>query len=184
MKNLLILNFIAFAVLLFSACGQKKENAAEGNAEDSLAVEIADSTLYGVCGEGTMMSTLEVIDDTGKAYTLAIDEENGSEVLGGLFAGDRIAVTYVSENDEMTVTKALNLTTLLGRWTSLDRNFTIHEDGSVESNVQSESRPYTSWSISNMHLVLNADTFNVLSLSADSMQLESNDGVFAFKRQH
>lgn len=182
MKHLIALNIMALAVTLFTNCGGSKpqENA---SSEDTLDVSVADTTFYGVCGEGSMMSTLEVIDDDGKSSEFLIDEENGSELLGGVFAGDKMALTYFKQGDDLVLDKALNLTTLLGRWTSLDRNFTINEDGSIESSSQVESRPYTSWSICNAHLVLNADTFDVLTLDADSLLLEGRDGVYAFKRQ-
>ena len=49
--------------------------------------------------------------------------------------------------------------------------------------MQTETRPYTVWSAVNGNIVLNSDTFSVLYLGADSMMLESNNGVFAYKRQ-
>ena len=73
---------------------------------------------------------------------------------------------------------------LQGRWTSLDKNFTINEDGSIESNIQAESKPYTAWTICNARLILNTDTFDVLSLGADSLELESAKGIFVYKRQN
>ena len=94
-----------------------------------------------------------------------------------------MTVAYVVTEEGNVATKVINLTTLLGRWTSLDRNFTIQEDGNVESNMQTETRPYTVWSAVNGNIVLNSDTFSVLYLGADSMMLESNNGVFAYKRQ-
>lgn len=157
----------------------------EGKVEqkDSIVTTVADSTLYGVCGEGTMMHTLELVTEDGKTLSVLIDEERGSDVQGGLLNGDRMAVTCFSEGDEVVGQKVVNLTTLLGRWTSLDRNFTIKEDGSVESSVSAETRPYTQWSIVNAHLVLNTDTFDILTLGADSLTIENNDGVFVYKRQ-
>ena len=85
------------------------------------------------------MHTLELVTDEGKTLTFTIDEENGSDVQGGMMSGDRMAVTYYKTADENIAHKVINLTTLLGRWTSLDKNFTINEDGSIDSNVPAES---------------------------------------------
>ena len=77
----------------------------------------------------------------------------------------------------------VNLTTLLGRWTSIDKNFEIQEGGVVESSVKAETHPWTSWKIYNGNLLLNRDTFNVVQLGADSLYLENGEGIYAFKRQ-
>ena len=58
----------------------------------------------------------------------------------------------------------------------------MREDGNVESDLKVETRPYTSWTSVNGNIVLNVDTFSVLSLGADSMVLESEEGVFVYKR--
>lgn len=77
---------------------------------------------------------------------------------------------------------AINLTTLLGNWTSLDRNFEIKEDGTVTSSLQSEKNPWTAWKIWNGKLVLSKDTFDIESLGADSLSLENKSGLFVFTR--
>lgn len=168
-------------ILLASCNGGKTDNA--GAQRDTLKTEAADSTVYGKCGEGSMMHTLELVTDEGKTLTFTIDEEQGSDVQGGMMSGDRMAVTYYKTADENIAHKVINLTTLLGRWTSLDKNFTINEDGSIESNVQAESKPYTAWTICNAKLILNTDTFDVLTLGADSLELENSKGIFVYKRQ-
>ena len=77
----------------------------------------------------------------------------------------------------------INITSLLGRWISLDKNFEIKDGGVVESSLTAESNPYTSWKIFNGKLVLSKDTFDVLNLGPDSLLLENNKGIFVFKRQ-
>ena len=139
--------FFACLALLASCNGGKTDNA--DAQRDTLNVGSADSTIYGKCGEGTMMNTLELVTDDGKTLTFTIDKENGSDVQGGMMSGDRMAVTYCKTADENIAHKVINLTTLLGRWTSLDKNFTINEDGSIESSIQAESKPYTAWTICN-----------------------------------
>lgn len=175
--------FLAFLVVALFSCNNAGKTENETAELDTLGVSEVDTTYYGVCGEGTMMSTLELVRDNAETLSVLIDTEMGSDVQGGLLPGDKMAVTCCKMGEDVVAQKVINLTTLLGRWTSLDRNFTIKEDGHVESNVAAESRPYTVWNIVNAKLVLNADTFDVVALGADSLLLENRDGIFAYKRQ-
>ena len=78
---------------------------------------------------------------------------------------------------------AINLTSLLGNWCSLDRNFEIKEGGVVASNLQSERNAWTSWKMWNGKLILSKDTFDVESLGADTLALENKEGIFVFTRE-
>lgn len=145
--------------------------------------ETVDSTVYGVCGENTAMHTLELITDAGDTllYIYGVDDEN--PVVGGLLAGDRLAVVNGEIIDgEQTAKKVINLTTLTGKWTSLDKNFEIEEGGIVKSNVEAEKNHWTSWKILNGQLLLNRDTFDIDNLGSDSLCLENNEGIFVYQR--
>ena len=189
MRNLGILIASAMLVLL-AGCNAKKEKPQ--NADDNHE-EMADSTVYGVCGDGTSMHSLELITDAGDTLTYTIlDEEYAddgtvsaqvSHVEGGLMAGDKMAVTGHKTDGELIADKVLNVTSLLGRWTSIDKNFEIEEGGTVRSSVKAETNPWTSWKILNGQLLLNRDTFDVVSLGADSLYIENRTGIFTFKRQ-
>lgn len=98
-------------------------------------------------------------------------------------AGDRMAVVGTMMDGERVATKVINVTTLLGKWVSIDKNFEIEEGGTVKSNVKAETKSWTSWKIFNGHLLLNTDTFDINSLGADSLYLENKDGIFVYKRQ-
>ena len=87
-----------------------------------------------------------------------------------------------SLDGEKSTKKIINLTTLQGKWLSLDKNFEIQEGGVVKSNVKAESKPWTSWKILNGRLLLNKDTFDIVKLGNDSLYLENRVGIFAFKR--
>ena len=182
MKKSIISTAVLGCFAFLASCNGGKTDNADAQ-RDTLKSEVADSTVYGKCGEGSMMHTLELVTDEDKTLTFTIDEEKGSNVQGGMMSGDRMAVTYYKTADGNIAHKVINLTTLLGRWTSLDKNFTIHEDGSIESSVPAESKPYTVWTICNAKLILNTDTFEVLTLGADSLELENSKGIFVYKRQ-
>lgn len=177
---------VAASLFVLASChdtAKKTEVAGQDSVE--VADTIADSTVYGTCGEGTTMHALELITDAGDTlqYLIDEDEEAHETVLGGLLAGDRLAVTEGDEADgEKTASRVINLTTLLGKWVSLDKNFEILEGGVVKSHVQAESKPWTSWKILNGQLLLNRDTFTINSLGKDSLYLENSRGIFTYKR--
>lgn len=178
---------LLFLVLMLAACDAKKKQQIEDTDE---VVEVNDTTVYGVCGEGTSMHSLELITDAGDTlvYTLLSQDaetevETPSDVQGGLMAGDKMAVTGHKTADELVADRVINVTSLLGHWTSIDKNFTIEEGGTVRSAVKAETNPWTSWKILNGSLLLNRDTFAIDGLSADSLYLENANGIFTFKRQ-
>ena len=191
MKNLGFV-FASLMLLVLAGCNSKKEKP---NLQANDVEEVADSTVYGVCGEGTSMHSLELITDTGDTLTYTILDaeadmdgmvtEGGlvSHVEGGLMAGDKVAVTGRKVDGELIADKVINVTSLLGHWTSIDKNFEIEEGGTVRSSVKAESNPWTSWKILNGRLLLNRDTFNINSLGADSLYIENDKGIYTFKRQ-
>ena len=187
MKKLIVVALpLLVAAFLIAGCKDKNKNNV-GDGIDSTDVElmVSDSTLYGVCGENTAMHSLELITDAGDTLRFVLNEdENGDvNVLGGLLAGDRLAVVEGPEVDgEKLANKVINITTLLGKWTSLDKNFEIQDDGTVRSTVQAEKNPWTSWKIVNGRLVLNRDTFDINNLGSDSLYLENKNGIFVYKR--
>lgn len=169
--------------VIVAGCADKKKNVAVIEVTgDSLVV---DSTVYGRCGEGTAMHTLELVTDKGDTVVYTLEGiDTCSNVQGGLFIGDRIAVIgerVQGLNEEMFAKKVINLTSLLGTWSSLDKKFEIAEGGTVVSNT-GEPKPYTEWKILNGKLVLTPDTFDIYSLGPDSLFLENNDGIYGYKR--
>lgn len=179
---------LLFLVLVLAACDTRKEKPQAEDTDE--VVEVNDTTVYGVCGEGTSMHSLEIITDAGDTlvYTLLSQDaetevETASDVHGGLMAGDKMAVTGHKTADELVADRVINVTSLLGHWTSIDKNFTIEEGGTVRSAVKAETNPWTSWKILNGSLLLNRDTFAIEGLSADSLYLENQNGIFTFKRQ-
>ena len=84
MKNLGFV-FASLMLLVLAGCNSKKEKP---NLQANDVEEVADSTVYGVCGEGTSMHSLELITDTGDTLTYTIlDAEadmDGMVTGGGL----------------------------------------------------------------------------------------------------
>lgn len=184
--------FAAAIAIIMVGCNTKKEKP-QVVVDDE--VKVADSTVYGVCGSGTSMHSLELVTDAGDTLTYIIldseaDMDGGetkgvvSNVEGGFMAGDKMAVTGMETVEgELVATRVINVTSLLGHWTSIDRNFVIEEGGTVHSEVKAETNPWTLWKILNGQLLLNRDTFDITSLSADSLYLENPKGIYTYKRQ-
>lgn len=176
---------IGFAVMMMANSCKEKKASQLISANDSVFVEEqADSTIYGVCGDGTSMHSLELITDGGDSLHVFIDDTNSEIVQGGLLCGDRIAlIGYKDANGEYLAQKIINLTSLLGKWTSIDKNFELLEGGEVKNNVKTETNPWSAWKILNGKLLLNKDTFEIDNLGPDSLYLENSVGIFVFKRQ-
>lgn len=187
MKKTYILALLALATMVFAMSGckqQKKDNRADIELRDTAQQTVADTTQYGTCGDGTSMHSLELVCDDGSVnhYLIDVDDSTLSVVKGGLLAGDRMAVVSHVEYGDTIADEIINLTSLMGTWQSLDKNFEIKDGGVVASDARAESNPWTTWKILNGHLLLNADTFDIDELGADSLYLENHDGIFGFKR--
>ena len=181
MKRKWILSLMVVALIAVAGCKKNSKQVVPQPVEQT--AEDNDSTVYGVCGEGSGMSTMQIVTDKGDTLEYITDNGEGSVVKGGLFAGDRMAVVgYKNSDGELVATGAVNLSTLYGKWTSLDKNFEIEEGGTVKSYVKAESNPWTSWSILNGKLLLGRDTFNIDVLGPDSLSLENKAGIFVYKR--
>lgn len=185
MKHISYIIAALTVVCCVSACQEKKNNPTVApNAELTEAKPVADTTVYGKVIDGGQ-SVLQLQTDTGDTieYVLETPEGESVSVLGGYNVGDRLAIIATKFNGENLVTKAINLLSLQGHWTSLDKNFTIEEDGTVKSDVKAESNPWTSWKILNGKLLLNKQAFDIDQLGSDSLALEDSTGIYVFKRQ-
>lgn len=174
----------AFATMFVASCTDRKTGQKELSATESeLSIE-ADTTVYGKVGEATGMSTFELITGKGDTLRYILQDVEPTVVKGGMMPGDKLAVTAGKNvNGEDIANNVINLTTLLGKWISLDKSFEIRENGEVKSFVREESNSWTKWKVFNGKLLLNRDTFDVYSLGADSLMLENKNGIFAFKRK-
>lgn len=176
---------------LIASCNGNKQKGSDTDV-NATTDAATDSTLYGICGEGTAMHTLQLITLTGDTLNLSLlpddadtddPDADAATVNGGLMCGDHLAVLATTTADGPVATKVINLTSLMGRWTSISRNFVIEEGGIVTSDVKAETHPYTSWKIYNGQLLLGRDTFNIVTLGPDSLAIENHNGIYLYKRQ-
>ena len=96
------------ALMLFAACDSRHAaQPADSDADTTITEAIADSSVYGIVGEGTAMHTLEVITDVGDTleFVLADADTDVPTVLGGLLAGDRVAVVSHTADGDRWLTR-------------------------------------------------------------------------------
>ena len=176
MKKLFFITIALVSLFVVNSCKERKTSNVI-SVVDTTDVDVPDSTIYGICGDGTTMHNLQLITDAGDTMNVFIDDEEPNIVKGGLLAGDRIALILNGQkNEELGDVAAQQVI-------NLDKNFEIIEGGEVKNNVKAEQNPWTSWKILNGKLLLNKDTFMIDELGPDSMYLENNAGIFTFKRQ-
>ncbi len=188
MKKILDLSLVLLLLMSCTQCTHKsKPSTGQESLADSMGVGLSgDTAVYGICGEETAMHTLQLITNTGDTlnYMVYDNDDAPSTVKGGLLVGDRLSVQgYKNADGEWTAQQVVNISSLIGKWTSLDKNFEIEEGGTVKSYVKAESHPWTSWKMYNGNIILNTDTFAINELGNDSLYLENKVGIFAYKRQ-
>ena len=190
MKHCLTILTIAIFAVFFTSCkeGHKENNLPVASLDEKENIP-EDTTVYGICVDATS-NTVMIVNSNGDSILYVCNDvydEDGAlqsrVVLGGKFVGDKLAVIGTIGEEENLATSVINLTSLMGRWTSLDRDFEIKDGGVVGSNITAESNPYTSWKIINGRLVLSKDTFYICDLGQDSLVLENDKGIFSYKRK-
>jgi hypothetical protein len=187
MKKLVFFGMMAATVVTMVSCGggNAQQPVAETE-DDSVAVTIPrDQTLYGICGEGTAMNTLQLLRDNGDTLMLRLTNAlEAGQVFGGLQVGDRMAVMTNADQTEATI--VINQNTLLGDWVmpnpidgSSEVGIRIKEGGIAESIDQS-SIIYKTWKIYNGKLEIlsqrdgggdeeELNLYEIVMLGADSL---------------
>ena len=121
-----IMSLFILAVVISCKDSKPKSMMSETEeAEDSVATN--DSTIYGTMVDGGMNSIV-LLTDHGDTLEYLVNPNDTFEVVkGGKINGDRFAIIGYKEYGDNFMRSAINLTSLLGNWSSLDRNFEIKE---------------------------------------------------------
>lgn len=161
-------------------CGGKKSGAPVAEiVADTVAV--ADEALYGTCGDGTSMHSLQLLVG-GDTLTLALSAgDDVADVQGGMAVGDSMTVATMGGRGKGDVVKVVNVSSLMGRWASLDHQFALLPGGRVEGSLR-EPHAYTRWQLVNCRLVLPPDTFDVSVLGPDSLYLVRGGERWGYRR--
>lgn len=156
MKKIAFVGLLVAAFIGMGSCGAPRPQQVYADDTDSTEVEEdmvpRDHTVYGLCGNGSSMNTLEVLTDNGDTLLLSMAPAlEANKVFGGLEVGDRVAVMTDAKRKEAT--EIINLNSLLGDWVMPDPidgsdevGIRIKEGGVAES-IEMTNIYYRTWKI-------------------------------------
>lgn len=198
MKKTLVFAQLFIAAAILAGCGNKTAKVPFDNG-DSLRIANVDPTVYGVCGEGTAMNTLEIITDTGDTLNLDIDKARlAGKVFGGLQVGDRMAV--IPDSAKTAALMVVNQVALLGNWVmpnpidgSDEIGISIKEGGVAES-IDNPNLSYRTWRLNRGQLEIvfvreggseeeETGLYDIVKLGNDSLVFKDEDDTFEYGRQ-
>lgn len=194
MRNIILFLSVFTLVFILGGCTKCNDTKPQGDNlpqvnMDNLKNNESDTTVFGTCVDATS-NTVSILTDNGDTVQYVCADvytedgtPSGSVIRGGKFVGDRMAIVGRIGAEENLADCIVNLTSLLGHWTSLDRDFEILDGGEVKSSIEAESNPYTAWHIFNGKLILSKDTFEICELGPDSLLLENDKGIYGYKRK-
>lgn len=201
MKNQFVL-FMTLALLLMTgACGEKKKVQQEDDSDewfDQAEYMNRDTTIYGLCSEGSTMHTLQIVTDNGDTLTLdMMTAQEAGHVYGGHAIGDRMAI--LTNSDKTQLIWSVNLSSLWGDWVmpnpldgSSEMGFTIR-DGGIAESINQSSVVYKTWRLVNGQLEMTSiregggdfeesEKFLFLYLSDDSLVFKNEEETFEYAR--
>jgi hypothetical protein len=204
MKYFKSLILLLLTVWFVTGCGNSNKSTEQVQGSDSDSVSLADQaskdkTVYGVCGSGSAMNTLELITDNGDTLNISIMQaRDNNMVFGGLEENDKMAVLLAPDK---SATEVINLSTLLGNWVEpnpldgSDVQGVQLKEGGIASSINISTQTYKTWRIFNGQLVLTSvsegagdededvDTFNIKSLGSDSLCIANSNETHQFSRK-
>ncbi len=200
MKKIWIVVMLAAAVVMtMSSCGGKTQQVPFDNGDSTDMSAMQDPTIYGVCGEGSAMNTLQIVTDLGDSIVLDLNyARENNQVFGGLQAGDRMAVVPNSKKTEALI--VVNQADLLGNWVmpnpldgSDEVGFRIKEGGILEG-IEQSSLTFKTWRLVRGKLETVAvregggeeeevNIYDLVKLTPDSLILKDNDDTYEYGRQ-
>ena len=177
-------------------CDNKSTQQTVGEVADTTTViaEDRDFTLYGVCGDGSAMNTLQLITDEGDTMDVSIADANDRGLChGGFQSGDRMAV--ILGEDETTAVRVINMTALLGDWVTSapsgrsQAGISLREDGVAERI--GDGVEYRSWRLFNGWLEIETvrdgatetNLYEIVSIGPDSLVFKDEANLFEYSRK-
>lgn len=200
MRKMVSMIAVAAALLAVGSCGNKTQQI-DYEYNDSLDVEPMvnrDATVYGICGDGSAMNTLQLLTDSGDTLDLSLEEaKDANQCFGGFSGGDRMAVLL---KDKGTAQRVINLSTLMGNWVmpdpldgSAETGFRIKEGG-IADGIDQSTLIFKSWRIFNGQLEMvvvregggdeeETTLYDFISLGADSLVIKDAEDTYRYGRQ-
>ncbi len=157
MKKLVFFSVAMASVIALGSCGggsNQQQNVADDDSTEVSNLVARDKTIYGLCGDGSAMHTLELITDSGDTLSLSLtNAQEAGQVFGGLKVSDRMAVIANDAKTEASV--VINLSTLLGDWVMpdpIDGSAEVgirFKEGGIAESIDQSVIVYRTWKIVN-----------------------------------
>lgn len=203
MKKIGVIMLMAAAALTAGSCGSKgggqPQEQVDEEPDSTVTVSInRDSTVYGICIDGSAMNTLQLLTDVGDTLSLSIAEANSKgKCYGGFQVGDRMALMLKDEN---TAKLVINQSALLGDWVmpnpldgSSEMGIRIKEGGIAES-IDQPAMIYRSWRIFNGKLeivairdgggdMMETNLYELVAIGPDSLVFRDAEDLYEYSRQ-
>lgn len=199
MKELKLIGVVAVCGMM-AACGNKGQQAPSSGAEDTVAVVVdQNKTVFGICGDGSAMNTMQLITDSGDTLTLSVAEaRENSKVFGGYGSGDKMAVLLNA--DKTAAELVINETTLLGNWVMpnpIDGSSIVGialKDGGIAESIDQSTIVYKTWKIVDGRIEIlsmregggdeeETNVYDIVKLDADSLIYKNEEDLFEYGRQ-
>ncbi len=189
----------AIVGLSFSACGNKQnQNTTYVDTTLVDSSKIKDVTIFGLCGESSAMSTLELMTDMGDTLHLSLEDvKENNQVFGSYAPGDRMAVLI--SPDYKTVKRVINESVLMGNWmmpNPIDGSSEVGiriKDGGIAESIEQTSIIYKTWKIVDGKLEITlvregggdeeeTKWYTIDKLDGDSLVYHVDDEVYEYGR--
>ncbi len=190
MKHTAIYMFVVAAVVSLIGCGGKTDPQQLKSDSTEVSFSEGDSVVFGYAGSECTDSVLDLIQPPGdpQHFSTVKARRNGN-IIGNFLTGDRVAV--VLSADKKKVLRAVDISSLIGRWVTGDsiddpaaHGFNLSEDGYASTiSRKMDKLQYKSWDIRSARLVLTKcdgmlanpvmyyDTLDIISLESDTLVL-------------
>ena len=199
MKTIKMVITMAVVAIAVGSCGNKGSKKSAENEVDTTAVVTInrDSMIYGICGDGSAMNTLQLITDAGDTLNLSVAEANEKgQCYGGFQSGDCMAVML---KDKDVAKLVINQSALLGDWVmpnpqdgSSEMGIRIKEGGIAES-IDQPALSYRSWRLFNGKLEIVAvregggdevetTLYQLVAVGSDSLVIKDSEDTYEYSR--
>ncbi len=199
MKKLELAGIVAVCGLT-AACGNKAQQVAPTDGADTTVVVVNQNrTVFGICGDGSAMNTIQLITDSGDTLSLDVSEaRENDKVFGGYGSGDKMAV-LVNE-DKTGAELVVNESTLLGSWVMpnpIDGSSIVGialKDGGIAESIDQSTIVYRTWRIVDGRIEIQSmregggdeeetNVYDLVKLDADSLIYKNEEDLFEYGRQ-
>lgn len=166
---------------------------------DSIVVVNHNRIVFGLCGEGSAMNTLQLLTDSGDTLSLDLSvARESNNIFGGYECGDKMAVLLT--NDRSAAELVINETTLLGNWVMpnpLDGSSIVGislREGGIAESIDQSTIVYKTWRIVDGGLEIQSvregggdveetNVYRIVKLDADSLVYMNEEDLFEYSRQ-